>query len=328
MSELNIGRLSRVPLRTIWQHEAYGFTPWLAHAQNLQLLGDALGMALNLVSVEHEVGPFSADIVCSTRDSNERVVIENQLEKTDHKHLGQIITYAAGLGAKTVVWIAESFSEEHRAAVDWLNASFSERAGFFAVEIELWKIGDSPAAPRFNIVSRPNNWAKRVSELHEQKSIEALTPTKALQLEYWTQFRDFLIQCKSKLSARTPRAQHWYDFSVGRSGFWMSANLVLQQKRTTVHFIIGNDEAKEFFRQLEVQRRDVESEIGAKLEWKALDEGKQSRISVSKTWSDPELPSVWPEMNGWFESMLIAFEKALGRRARELDLPALDKTAS
>jgi len=313
-----LGRLTRVPLRTIWQHEALGFTPWLAQQENLDLLGETLGLAIELFSREHDVGPFSADIVCTTKDTNEKVVIENQLEKTDHKHLGQIITYAAGLEARTVIWVAEVFTDEHRAAIDWLNSVSNERIGFFAVEVELWRIGDSAPAPKFNVVSRPNSWSKRLAEVSQAVSAGELTPTKKLQLEFWTQFRSFLESNRSKLSCRQPRAQHWFDFSIGRSGFALSANFVVQQNRTTVYLWISHDAAKTYFRLLEKERSAVETEIGEELHWRVKDEGKHSMVTLSKSWKSIEDKNSWPQLNEWFQKKLEAFEKAFGPRVRNL----------
>ncbi len=162
MTEPQLAKLERVDLRTAWKSEPADFTPWLAKEENLALLGETLGMTLVLEEQEKDVGPFRADILCKEPQTDQWVLIENQLERTDHTHLGQIITYAAGLNAVTVVWIAASFTEEHRAALDWLNEITGEGADFFGVQVELYRIGDSPAAPHFTFASKPNAWSKRV----------------------------------------------------------------------------------------------------------------------------------------------------------------------
>lgn len=151
-----LSRLEPVELRKIWPNETDDFTPWLAEEENLSLLADTLNMELELEAQEVNVGGFRADILCRDTEDNSRVLIENQLEETNHTHLGQILTYAAGLNAVTVVWIAQKFREEHRAALDWQNENTEEHLRFFGVEIELWKIGGSLPAPKFNIVSKPN----------------------------------------------------------------------------------------------------------------------------------------------------------------------------
>ena len=156
-----LGRLERVDLRQVWQREANSFTPWLA--ENLHLIGEAIEMDLSLEAVEKTVGTFRADIVARNVKTDDWVLIENQLERTDHSHLGQILTYAAGLKATTVVWIAYQFADEHTAALDWLNSVTDENIRFFGLQIELWRI-DSSMAPKFNIVSRPNTWIKKGRE--------------------------------------------------------------------------------------------------------------------------------------------------------------------
>src|SRR4051794_9072868 len=155
MSSPALGRLLRADLRTAWASEPADFTPWLAQQENLQLLGEVIGIDLELESQEKPVGPFSADILCKDTATGDWVLIENQLERTDHTHLGQLITYAAGLNAVTIVWIASRFTDEHRAAIDWLNERTDQKIRLFGLEIELWRIGESPLAPKFNIVSKP-----------------------------------------------------------------------------------------------------------------------------------------------------------------------------
>src|SRR6476660_4909533 len=164
MSKVILGRLEKMNLRDAWTSEAGGFTPWLAESENLELLGQAIGIELELEAQEKFVGPFRADILCKDVGSSQWVLIENQLERTDHIHLGQLLTYAAGLNAVTIVWIAERFTEEHRAALDWLNERTDEKINLFGLEIELWRIADSPIAPKFNVISQPNDWSRTVQQ--------------------------------------------------------------------------------------------------------------------------------------------------------------------
>jgi hypothetical protein len=158
MPKNNLARLEPVPLREAWSSESSDFTPWLAQEENLKLLGDAIGLDLELENQEHPVDQYRLDIVCKELENNQRVVIENQIEDTDHKHLGQILTYAAGVDAAVLIWVAQKFTDAHRAALDWLNEQANGNASYFGIEIELYRIGDSPPAPRFNVVSKPNDW--------------------------------------------------------------------------------------------------------------------------------------------------------------------------
>ena len=196
-----LGRLTKVPLRDFWEGEASDFTPWLADEKNIGLLGETIGVELEVEAQERNVGPFRADILCKDTVTDSWVLIENQLERTDHSHLGQLLTYAAGLEAVTVVWIAERFTDEHRAALDWLNEITDEGFSFFGLEIELWRIGDSPMAPKFNMVSHPNDWTKTVSRISPTGE---LTATNQLYLEYWTGLRDLLEQRDGVLNPKTP----------------------------------------------------------------------------------------------------------------------------
>src|SRR5256885_2050308 len=140
MNIRNLGRLQRVDLREVWLSESSGFTPWLAQQENMKLLGETIGIDLECEAQEKEVGPFRADILCKDTATDSWVLIENQLERTDHGHLGQLLTYAAGLEAVTIVWVAREFTDEHRAALDWLNEITGQKFNFFGLEIELWRI--------------------------------------------------------------------------------------------------------------------------------------------------------------------------------------------
>ena len=150
MSADSLGQLARVDLRQVWENEARDFTPWLARPENIALLGDTLGLELDVESTEADVGPYRADIVCRDMGGGspdgELVLVENQLGRTNHEHLGQLLTYAAGLAAVKVVWIAAPFTDEHRSALDWLNERTDRNVNFFGLEIELWRIGGSPTA--------------------------------------------------------------------------------------------------------------------------------------------------------------------------------------
>ncbi len=184
--KMPLGRLVKVNIRDYWEREDNDFTPWLAEEENIRLLGNSIGIDLELEAQEKEVGLFRADLLCKDTATGDFVLVENQLERTDHGHLGQLLTYASGLNAVTIIWIALRFTEEHRAALDWLNEITDESIRFFGLEIELWKIGDSDLAPKFNLVATPNDWSKTV--IGAAKNIEKAQQTgiKKLQIDYWT----------------------------------------------------------------------------------------------------------------------------------------------
>jgi len=227
-------RLKKIDLRKAWKSEDQEFTPWLAGEENLELLGDTIGIELELVGREKDMGPFRADILCKNVEDDSWVLIENQIEKTDHKHLGQLMTYAAGLQAATIIWIASRFTEEHRKSLDWLNEITDKRFKFFGLEIELFQIGNSPYAPRFNVISMPNNWGKSVSQAAKNISESIESETKALQYKYWQQLVDFIKESGSKLKPQDPRPRHWQTFAVGRSGFNLSATINTQNNKVAV----------------------------------------------------------------------------------------------
>lgn len=181
MTTIKLGRLQPVELRDAWLSEASDFTPWLANKENLEILGATLGIDLELEAQERRVGPFRADILCKDVGTGHWVLIENQLERTDHNHLGQLLTYASGLEAVTIVWIAARFTEEHRSTLDWLNRITDESFQFFGLEVELWRIGDSAPAPKFNIVSKPNDWSQSVAQAARAIDDAELSDTRAAQ---------------------------------------------------------------------------------------------------------------------------------------------------
>src|SRR5215510_12155532 len=217
MNTKPLGRLQKVDLREAWASESSDFTPWLAQEENLKLLGDTIGIELELESQEKNVGPFRADLLCKDTATDAWVLIENQLERTDHSHLGQLLTYAAGLDAVTIVWVAERFTDEHRAALDWLNERTDEKINFFGLEVELWRIGDSPVGPKFNIVCKPNDWTRSIQKAAEGE----LSEHKQMQFKFWTAFRNFMEEKQSSVRCQKPNPLHWMTHGIGKTGFHM-----------------------------------------------------------------------------------------------------------
>jgi hypothetical protein len=285
-----LGRLERVELRNAWANEATHFTPWLAQSENLALLGEAIGIDLELEAQEKSVGPFSADLLCKDKATDNWVLIENQLERTDHKHLGQLITYAAGLQAVTFVWIATPFVDEHRAALDWLNQITDNRFNFFGLEVELWRIGDSLPAPKFNVVSQPNDWSKAISESVRAVEASNLTEAKKLQLKFWTFFREFVISRETPIRPTKPLPQHWMNIFIGKGGFQLSAIASVwdseagsfESGEIRAEFYIHHQDAKHYFELLHQQKEEVETQIGYQLVWHNPEETQSCRIFVRK----------------------------------------------
>jgi hypothetical protein len=322
MTEI-LGRLEKIDLRNVWASESASFTPWLALEENIALLSDALG-------IEREVGPFRADILCKDTASDAWVLIENQLERTDHTHLGQLLTYAAGLEAVTIVWIARNFTEEHRATLDWLNEITDDRFNFFGLEIEVWRIGNSTPAPKFNIVSQPNDWAREVSRGVTTLSQE-LTPKRQRQLDYWTTFRAYLLESGSSLKARTPKPKRSMAFALGRARLYMMAVASLydstadswdsNELRTEV--VIDTDDAKAHYALLAARKEELERGIGEPLVWHNPSDARQCRIYLRRE-ADLENRAEWPVQHAWLKEKLETLHSVFGPIVRQLDANPAD----
>jgi hypothetical protein len=303
VKETALGRLQKVDLREVWESEPQDFTPWLASEKNIVLLGEALNMELEVEAQEKRIGSFSADILCRDTVTGGWVVIENQLEKTDHTHLGQILTYGAGLHAATVVWIASRFTDEHRAALDWLNEMSDERISFFGLEIECWKIGSSPPAPKFNVVSKPNDWSRSVTGTTRSSE---LSETQQGHLDYQTEFGDFVRSSQIDLKTPKPDHTHWMNFSVGNSKFGVVALRNSVAGWIGVEFICRGSEAKAHFSLLEDMKEEIETQIGKPLEWRRLPGKQQSRVRL-RLMCDPNDRSRWPEYHQWLVEHLTRY---------------------
>lgn len=315
MAELGV--LSKVNPRTEWKNEARDFTPWLAQEENIQRLGDALGIELEVENTEVAVGPFSADILARDTGTGDYVVIENQLEKTDHDHLGKMITYSAFLRASAAVWLAPHFTDEHRKALDWLNDNSSDEIAFYGVVVELWQIDDSRPAIRFNVVSRPPELLRRATLA--QQAVP-LTESRKLQLEWWTAVREALQEANALPSYQTPRPQYWYDVALGRSGINLSNTANTFDGKIGIRVYISNKaNAVAAIEQLLDQRSEIEEEIGAKLDWDPNPEARDKTIVLLR---EAELADrdKWPTYIAWMVEHIIKFRKAFAPRVKRLDL--------
>lgn len=315
----NLGRLERVDLRAEWIKEDRDFTPWLAREDNISLLGETLNISLEVEQEERRVGRFSADILCKDTDATDAgwVVIENQLETTDHAHLGQILTYAAGLEAKICIWVAAKFHEEHRAAIDWLNEISSDEFQFFGLEIELWRIGDSPAAPKFNIVAKPNDWKREVGRTARSMEPANLTETKRLQLEFWEALKDRLAGHPT-LRSQKPKPQHWTTFSIGRSGMHLGAVVNTRENRIGVELYLGDENANAYFDQLKLDKATIQAELDFELDWMPLPERRACRIIGFHSMQDFSDKDRWPDLQTWIVSALEQMQRTFAQRVKTL----------
>lgn len=296
-----LGKLVSVNVREAWPHEAADFTPWLlAHAE---VLAEALGMDLELHEAEHSVGGFSLDLM-GTDSAGHTVIVENQLEASDHRHLGQLLTYAGGTDPMTVVWIADEFRAEHRAALDWLNERTGEDTRFFAVQVDAVRIGDSPIAPRFTVVVQPNDWQKEI-----KAATAGSTPRQQQYKELWTAVLERLREKEPGwTNARIAPAQSWMTLPAGVSG--AAYSVLFSREGRCVEIYFGSSDATANDRNLDkvrAHREAIESAFGHPLDWQELDGKKATRIRYTVPGDiDDDVDHV-----DWFVTEVIALRKAL-----------------
>ena len=314
-----LARLERVDLRDYWEREDTDFTPWLAEEDNIALLSEAIGMELEVQDQEASVGPFRADILCRNTADNTLVLIENQLEGTNHTHLGQLFTYAAGLDAVTVIWIARQFTEEHRAALDWLNRITHDDFYFFGVEIDLFRIGNSQPAPQFSIVSKPNDWVKTAAESVGRK----LTPTEELRIEFWRAFSDHLRSIDTKFRAIKPSPSHWVGYGIGRSGFGLHCTVAMREQWVAVEILLHDTDAIAYFHLLHQDKDAIEEELGFELDWQEK-KGRKEKLLRARFETDPAARSKWPKIHAWMVEKMEIFDKVFRPRVQDLDASEWD----
>lgn len=300
----NLGTLKEITdLRSIWPHEALNFTPWVA--ENVDLLADAVGLDITVDETESSVGDFNVDIYASETGTDRKIIIENQLEDTDHDHLGKLITYASGKGADVVIWVVKHAREEHKAAVEWLNNHTDDKIGFFLCEIKLFQIGDSQIAPAFTVVERPNDWTKEIRKTASANS------TQQQRLEYWQAFNDYAFSDANFsriFNKRKPTTDHWMDFSIGSS----ACHIAVSQKRKAVDVELYINDDKELFKSLFAHKDEIEKNMEMELEWKELPERKASRILIEKTVNLDDR-ATWPEQFDYIMDTCIKMKRAFKR---------------
>ena len=300
---MELGTLKEITdLRSVWPHEALNFTPWVA--ENIDLLADTVGIDITVDETESDVGDFSVDIYASETGTDRKIIIENQLEDTDHDHLGKLITYASGKGADIVIWIVKHAREEHKAAIEWLNNHTDDKIGFFLCEIKLFQIGNSCIAPTFTVIERPNDWAKEI------KSTVSSNPTQQKRLEYWQAFNDYAFNnadFSKAFNKRKPSTDHWMNLSIGSSTCHIGISQIQKRSSITIELYINDD--KDLFRMLLSHKNEIESDMGIFLDWRELPERKASRIIVEKT-VELENKEKWNEQFSYIMEICLKMKKA------------------
>ena len=311
MCNYNFGKLKRVDLREIWRHEAKDFSEWIAERGGLALLGEKIGIPnITLIGTEVQVGQFKADIYAKDIESGKNIVIENQLEKTDHGHLGQIVTYTAGLDdVTTIVWIFKDIKEEHKAAIDWLNQHTDQSISFYAVKIEVWQINDSDLAPEFQVICKPNELIRATK----------LGKTQTKQFHFWEDCKLYAREKGSVLFTNTPKAQNYYDIDIGSRDAWIGLNMNTTEKKLKCEIYIPTKN-KEIFKYLENRKQEIEKELQPKefghIEW--INKGP-FRISQQKQNFNLDNQATWQADFDWLIDRAEVFHKVFSKLVGEYE---------
>ncbi len=267
-----LGDLKRVELRKLWPNEATDFTKWLAKEENIEKINEVVGLTLVNVRSEVSVGGYKADILCEDATTENQVVIENQLTKTDHTHLGQIITYASGLDAKYIIWIVKSARDEHKSAIEWLNNATNKNIHFFLIEVQVWQINESPPAVKMAVLEQPNDWNKLVKSNPKDKKA---TERELLVKSFWETVNEVLEE-RGSFNTRKASMDHWYSLPIGTSQCHLSIAVISKKKKIRIEVHIPDN--KELYDNFVDNKDEIENRFGEKLNWDRLDGKKASRI--------------------------------------------------
>lgn len=293
---VNFGKLIEVDIRTAWDHEAREFTPWLA--ANLACLSDALGVPLELVQLEAAVGPFSADLLLKNASDSSLVLVENQLQTSDHSHLGQILTYLQGLEAKTVVWVAPHFRDEHLSAIRWLNNNTLSEYAFFAIQIKAVRIGDSPIAPVLNVLERPNEWERAIHRMAQSEVSEQ----GIMRQKFWQRYQELFPE-ESAFGAAKAGNCRWHTLGECELivGQYLSATKVGVYVRG-----LKNASPTNVYDRLLVSREVLEKELSA-----TLLPHKEGRFLITERSIDISDYMQWDELCRWLCQVTRRYEQEL-----------------
>ncbi len=314
---VDLGGLKYLKLKQVWPREADDFAPWLVQEENLAAFSEKLGIELQFERAQVPVGPYFADILA--KDARDQyVVIEIQFNKTDHDHLGKLITYGATLGASTVIWIAEHFTEEHQRAIEWLNEHTSEELSLYAVRPKVLQIDNSRPAVEFEVVERPNELVKAAAI---EKSSGEISESRQIQLAFWEAFKARLLEKKVVLSAETPAPKYWFNVPLGRSFIHLSNILNTDEGRVGLRVYLHNRVADAVLDQLLKDKNAIEQEIGTALQWNPNPENRDKTILLSRDIDLNDKESWGPQID-WLVDMNAKFRQVFMPRIKKLDLSA------
>jgi hypothetical protein len=303
MTEL--GRLKQVEVREVWKHEAHDFSSWLVKPENLEQLSDQLGLDITPIGREVGVGSFKIDILGEEPLTGHKIIIENQLETTNHDHLGKVITYAAGIDAKYLVWIVKDVRDEHLKAIEWLNEHLDEEIRCFLVKIEVWKIGDSKPAPRFELVAAKNKWAASLKSAAVSNDVSA---TQLRQKEYWESLCGYIRNRDQQIKLHTPAPQNWLNFSMGNSIAHIVLTIHTQKQRLGCELYISND--KVLFAYLNDHEDDIQEQLGGEVKWNEANVAAVLGVYLSV--DDVFKKSSQEQYFEWMYEKVLLFKKVFG----------------
>lgn len=302
---INLSKLEEIKdLRKVWPHEALDFTPWLSQDDNIALLSDAVGIDITVDETESSVGDFNVDIYATETGTDRKIIIENQLEDTNHDHLGKLITYASGKSADVIIWLVKHAREEHKAAIEWLNNHTDDNIGFFLCEIKLYRIGNSEPAVKFEIVEKPNDWTKEV------KKTDSMNETKQLRYDYWVAFEDYAFKNHTfakNFKRRKPSTDHWMNFSIGSSACHIAISQIQKRDEIDVELYITDD--SDLYNSLYEHKDDIESVAGLQFDWRELPDRKASRIVLEKS-AELTNKNQWESQFDWIIDVMLKMKKA------------------
>lgn len=308
---MNVSKLEVVPIREAFRHEAHNFTVWLE--QNIEALSEEIGFPITVIAREKSVGSFNVDLLCEDAKGN-TIIVENQLERTDHRHLGQVLTYLVNLEATTAIWVTTDAQPEHQRVMDWLNESTPENMSFYLVEVKAVRIGNSPYAPLFTIVVSPDEQTREIGETKKE-----LAERHHKRLEFWTALLE-RSQSKTRLfSGKTPGTDHWLSIGAGRTGINFGYLIRKDDAALEVYIDTGDyDRNKAVFDTLFLEKDVIEMEIGEELEWRRLDDKRASNISQRiDGFGSLSEPETWPELQEIMIDAMIVFDRVFrGRIAK------------
>ena len=311
---MKLSRLTKVELRDVWKHEANNFTKWLAKDENMQLLGEAISLDLVCIKREASVGKYSLDILAEDKDDGKTVIIENQLEMSDHDHLGKLITYASGYNASVVIWVCKEASEPHIKAIQWLNEETKNKGNCFLIELQIWRIDDSAPAPLFKVIESPNNWSNQLNSRNSKSNQKVSTEIDSIKYDFWQGLKDYCNDNNLVELTQAARPNSWYTVHFGTTKATVHLRLNTQTGRVNCELLIDDD--KTLFKELYSHKEAIESKIGYELIWDNVESNKRSKIYISQEFK-PYRKDTWVNNYDWLAKNIDIFKNTFSEYMRK-----------